>query len=185
MIPLQLFVDTYYQNRNAFTWCSRIIIQKPRSFAQSPVLIVIIRIYWVMLVKDPMVAQQQPKSLQRHYLLTTCITTANGDRKQPTANQTIFWFCDTKKQSPTAASVAHCFLRPEKTLKKQNSLAFHLWHKTLWRKNTLHSANQKTQCGGSDYLFIYVSIYLSVCLSVYLSICKLENEAILRDCLSF
>ena len=31
----------------------------------------------------------------------------------------------------------------------------------------------------------YLSIYLSVCLSIYLSICKLENEAILRDFLSF
>ena len=45
------------------------MIQKRRSFAQSPVLIVIIRIYWVLLVKNRMVAQQQPKSLQCHYLL--------------------------------------------------------------------------------------------------------------------
>ena len=37
----------------------------------------------------------------------------------------------------------------------------------------------------STYLPIYVSIYLSICLSVYLSICKRENEAILRDFLSF
>ena len=59
----------------------------------------------------------------------TCITTADGDRKQPTANQTILWFCDTKKQSPRAVSVARCFLRPEKTRKQQNSFAFHL-HET-------------------------------------------------------
>ena len=26
----------------------------------------------------------------------TCITTANGDRKPPTANGTILWFCDTR-----------------------------------------------------------------------------------------
>ena len=47
------------------------MIQKRRSFAQSPALIVIIRIYWVLLllVKNPMVAQQQPKSLQCNYLL--------------------------------------------------------------------------------------------------------------------
>ena len=32
---------------------------------------------------------------------------------------------------------------------------------------------------------IHLSIYLSVCLPVYLSICKLENEAIQRDFLSF
>ena len=39
----------------------------------------------------------------------------------------------------------------------------------------------------STYLPIYLSISLSVsvCLSIYLSICKLENEAILRDFLSF
>ena len=43
----------------------------------------------------------------------------------------------------------------------------------------------------SMYLSIHPSIYLSIhlsislCLSVYLSICKLENKAILRDCLSF
>ena len=39
----------------------------------------------------------------------------------------------------------------------------------------------------ATYLPTYLSIYLSlsVCLSVYLSICKLENEAILRDFLSF
>ena len=43
----------------------------------------------------------------------------------------------------------------------------------------------------STYLSIYLSIYLSlslslsVSLSIYLSICKLENEAILRDFLSF
>ena len=37
----------------------------------------------------------------------------------------------------------------------------------------------------SVYLSISLSLYLSLCLSVYLSICKLENEAILRDFLSF
>ena len=46
---------------------------------------------------------------------------------------------------------AHCFLRPEKTRKKQNSFASHLSHKTPWRKKTLHSTNQKTQCGGSYF----------------------------------
>ena len=35
------------------------------------------------------------------------------------------------------------------------------------------------------YLSIYLSLSLSVCLSIYLSIRKLENEAILRDCLNF
>ena len=34
-------------------------------------------------------------------------------------------------------------------------------------------------------LSLYLSISLSLCLSVYLSICKFENEAILRDFLSF
>ena len=37
----------------------------------------------------------------------------------------------------------------------------------------------------SACLSIYLSICLSLCLSVYLSICKLENEAIQRDFLSF
>ena len=37
----------------------------------------------------------------------------------------------------------------------------------------------------SMFLSIYLPIYLSVCLSIYLSICKLENEAILRDVLTF
>ena len=37
----------------------------------------------------------------------------------------------------------------------------------------------------SIYPSIHLSISLSVCRSVYLSICKLENEAILPDCLSF
>ena len=35
------------------------------------------------------------------------------------------------------------------------------------------------------YLSIYLSLSLSLSLSVYLSICKLENEATLRDFLSF
>ena len=33
-------------------------------------------------------------------LVRKCIATANGDRKQPTAKQTILSFCSTKKQSP-------------------------------------------------------------------------------------
>ena len=37
----------------------------------------------------------------------------------------------------------------------------------------------------STYLSIYLSICLSACLSVCLSNCKLENAAILRDCLIF
>ena len=35
------------------------------------------------------------------------------------------------------------------------------------------------------YLSIYLSTYLPTYLPIYLSICKLENEVILRDCLSF
>ena len=37
----------------------------------------------------------------------------------------------------------------------------------------------------SIYLPIYLSTYLSIYLSIYLSFCKIENEAILRDFLSF
>ena len=37
----------------------------------------------------------------------------------------------------------------------------------------------------SIYLSVYLSVYLSIYLSICLSFCKLENEAILRDCLSF
>ena len=70
------------KNDSATTICRRILSEpqyydmmltsdhsKWRSFAQSPVLLRTIRIDWVMLVKNPMVAQQQPKSLQCHYSL--------------------------------------------------------------------------------------------------------------------
>ena len=140
-----LCVDTGLRTYRAH--CST--VQDPAChFLGDPVLIPMF-----LKIKDSLgdVGREPDRDTATTKIIPMPITTANDDRKQPTANQTILWFCDTKKQSPTAASVAHGFLRPEKTRKKQNSFASHLSHKTPRRKNTLHSTNQKTQCGGSYF----------------------------------
>ena len=90
------------------------------------------------------------------------ITTANEDRKQPTANQTIFWSCRTEKQSPTAVSVAHCMFPAARkdtqkteqfciSLVKQNSVAekyfaFHQSENTVWRKLLREKHETKAAC---------------------------------------
>ena len=91
-----------------------------------------------------MVAQRQPKSFQ-------CLSqpqTRTVSNQLRTKRSSDLVALRSKVQQLYLLHTA-CFLRPEKTRKKQNSFASHLSNKTPWRKNTLHSTNQKTQCGGS------------------------------------
>ena len=131
-----------------------------------------------------MVAQRQPKSFQ-------CLSqpqTRTVSNQLQTKRSSDLVTLRSKVQQLYMLHTA-CFLRPEKTRKKLNSFASHLSHKTPWRKNILHSTNQKTQCGGS-YLERSTKLPVGPVLdcknfwrseTAYLEAKLLENEPVRKD----
>ena len=75
--------------------------------------------------------------------------------------------------------------------------SIYLSDRSIYLSISLYSLSLYPSIYLSVYLSICLSVYLSICLSIYLylslsvclpiclSICKIENEAILRDFLSF
>ena len=89
-----------------------------------------------------------------------CIATANGDRKQPTAKQTILSFCSTKKQSP----------------QKSDARSYEVLH--LSRKMT--SANLKIWCSkfspSQDLLTALMNMSLVLRLPRKMHLCRSSSN---------
>ena len=175
-----------------------------------------------------MVAQQQPKSLQCHYLVEHAsqpqtVTVNNQLRtkrssdfvtlrskvhglyllhavscgqKRHASNRTVLHSTCTKQGCLRQCRSDQCWLAETFGGQTKPTTNLSCWKMLCWSDRCCVAKTirlENTTFSDTIYLSIYQSIYLSlclsfclsVCLSIYLSICKLENEAILRDFLSF
>ena len=171
-----------------------------------------------------MVAQQQPKSLQCHYLVEHAsqpqtVTVNNQLRtkrssdfvtlrskvhglyllhavscgqKRHASNRTVLHSTCTKQGCLRQCRSDQCWLAETFGGQTKPTTNLSCWKMLCWSDRCCVAKTirlENTTFSDTIYLSInlsiYLSVYLSVCLSIYLSICKLENEAILRDFLSF